>query len=321
MSQQGSRAGGSGGGAARGWGPGRVALAACLLALTAVGLRGTVPAATVNGAYRHDGLPIAAGAEAVLACLLVALLIRGSRAPDNAVIAAQLRRLLTYIVAIALIAIPVAYVFDTTAHVHLSPRRVQHGAGSQGTPARVPRSHHLISDRIVVIILFVLIAVILIYLIARFIAAYRGTWIGWRRRADAAAIDASPDGDDEEQLREAVESGQSALGQLDDARAAIIACYAAMEQTLARAGTARATADTPDELLARAAGQGLIRTGAAARLTALFYEARFSSHPMPPARRDAARQALAELAASLADSEPAAGAGSGRTTGPAGAGE
>jgi Domain of unknown function (DUF4129) len=309
MSQQGSRAGGDGSGAARGWGAGRVALAACLLALVAVGLRAAVPAPVLDASYRHDGLPIAAAGEAVLACLLVALVVRNSRAPDDAIIAAQLRRILTYVVGFGLIAIPVAYVFDISAHVHLPPRRVPHGTGSRGAPVHVPRGSHPVSGRIVIIILLVLIAAVLIYLIARFIAAYRGTWTGRRRHADAAAIEASPGRGDEEQLREAVESGQSALDLLDDARAAIIACYAAMEQTLARAGTARATADTPDELLARAAGQGLIRTGAAARLTALFYEARFSSHPIPPARRDAAHQALAEVAASLADPEPAAETG------------
>ena len=91
--------------------------------------------------------------------------------------------------------------------------------------------------------------------------------------------------------------------------AAIIACYAAMEQALARAGTARAAADTPYELFLRAADRGLIRTDAATRLTALFYEARFSSHPMPPARRDDAQQALNELAASLAEPEPSVGPG------------
>ena len=42
---------------------------------------------------------------------------------------------------------------------------------------------------------------------------------------------------------------------------------------------------------------------AAARLTALFYEARFSSHPLGPAQRDAAEQALDELAAALAQLE------------------
>jgi hypothetical protein len=91
----------------------------------------------------------------------------------------------------------------------------------------------------------------------------------------------------------------------------------AMEESLERAGTARAAADTPDELLARAAGSGLVRTGAAARLTVLFYEARFSSHPMPLTQRDEAQRALAELADSLRDLETA-GAGTAGTAGGAG---
>jgi hypothetical protein len=316
MSQQHSGEDGGQRADARWWRQGRLALAACLLALVAVGLRGTVPAATINVAYRHDGLPIAAAAEAVLACLLVALLIRHSRAPDN-VVAAQLRRLLTYIVVFALIAIPVAYLFDTAAHVHLAPRPARRGAGSSGAPRYVPRGH-VAGNHIVFIVLLALVAVIAIYILVWFIAAYRGTWTGWRRGAASAAIEPSADAD-EAGLLEAVESGQSALRLLDDARAAIIACYVAMEQALARAGTSRAAADTPDELLARAASQGLVRTEAAARLTALFYEARFSSHPLPPTRRDDAQRALAEMAASLTDPEPAAGAGSGRTAGPAGA--
>jgi hypothetical protein len=281
-------------------------LAACLLALAAVGLRGTVPRPALDGSFRHDGLLIAAAGEAVLACLMIALLVRRSRAPDDAIIAARLRKPLTYIVVTALIAIPVAYLFDISAHVHLPPRPARRGTGSRGAPVRVPRSH-LVSDRIVIIIILVLVAAVAIYGLARFIAAYRGTWTGRRRGAASAAIEPSAD-DDEAGLLEVVESGRSALRLLDDARAAIIACYAAMEQTLARAGTARAAADTPYELLLRAADQGLIRTDAATRLTALFYEARFSSHPMPPTRRDDAQQALTELAASLADPEPAAGA-------------
>jgi hypothetical protein len=318
MSQQRSRAGGALGGGAGGWRQGRLVLAACLLALAAVGLRGTVPAAAVNGAYRHDGLPIAAAAEAVLACLLIALLIRRSRAPEDAVIAAQLRRLLTYIVVIALIAIPVGYVFDATAHVHLALRPARRSTGG-GQGRLHPSGHSATTPPVVLIILLVLAAAVLVYLVVRFIAAYRGTWTGWRRRAASAAIEPAAEAD-EADLLEVVESGRSALRLLDDARAAIIACYVAMEQALARAGTSRGAADTPDELLARAAGQGLIQTDAAARLTALFYEARFSSHPVPPARRDDAQQALAELAASLTGPGPAAGPGSGRATGPAGAG-
>jgi hypothetical protein len=94
-----------------------------------------------------------------------------------------------------------------------------------------------------------------------------------------------------------------------------------MEQSLAGAGTARAVADTPDELLARAAGLGLVRTGAAARLTALFYEARFSSHPMLLAQRDEAQQALAELADSLRDLDPADPAETADAAGAAGTAE
>jgi hypothetical protein len=108
-----------------------------------------------------------------------------------------------------------------------------------------------------------------------------------------------------------VESGRSALRALDDARAAIIACYAAMENSLAERGAARAAADTPDELLARATDSGLVRGTAAARLTALFYEARFSSHPLDRGQRDAAEQALDELAAALAGSGSAEPAGAG----------
>jgi predicted ArsR family transcriptional regulator len=74
-----------------------------------------------------------------------------------------------------------------------------------------------------------------------------------------------------------------------------------MEQSLARAGTARADAETPDELLARAAAAGVVQGREAGRLTELFYEARFSSHPVPPAHRDEARAALEVLAADLRD--------------------
>jgi Domain of unknown function (DUF4129) len=107
---------------------------------------------------------------------------------------------------------------------------------------------------------------------------------------------------DAEELREAVESGRLALAELDDARAAIIACYLAMERSLADRGAARGVADTPDELLARVVSAGIVRGTAARRLTDLFYEARFSTHPLGPRQRDAASAALDELAAELAAS-------------------
>ena len=47
---------------------------------------------------------------------------------------------------------------------------------------------------------------------------------------------------------------------------------------------------------------------AAGQLTALFYEARFSSHPLGHRQRDAAERALNELAADLAETKGAEGA-------------
>jgi len=52
--------------------------------------------------------------------------------------------------------------------------------------------------------------------------------------------------DEDPDLSRAVQSGHAALRQVDDARAAIIACYAAMERSLAKAGAARGQAETPD---------------------------------------------------------------------------
>ena len=148
----------------------------------------------------------------------------------------------------------------------------------------------------------ILYALLIVVLVA---AVVLSVW--WARRF-RPSFGTSSDGfiaEDPEDLREAVESGRSALRTVDDARAAIIACYVAMENSLAERGAARAVADTPDELLARATKSGLVRGTAAARLTALFYEARFSSHPLGRGQRDAAEQALDELAAALAAAEAA----------------
>lgn len=103
----------------------------------------------------------------------------------------------------------------------------------------------------------------------------------------------------EDQLRAAVSAGADALHHAASPRAAIIACYAGMEASLTRAGAAPADADTPDEVLARAAGGGLIRSGAAAELTGLFRQARYGGCEMTEADRAAALGALAHLSADL----------------------
>ncbi|MFI7390967.1 DUF4129 domain-containing protein [Streptomyces tendae] len=106
--------------------------------------------------------------------------------------------------------------------------------------------------------------------------------------------------DDARLLLSAVHSGRRALaGTGADARAAVIACYAAMEDALAASGVPRHASDSPADLLSRAADAGLAPGSAAPRLTALFREARYSSHPMDASHRAAAADALEEIASLL----------------------
>jgi hypothetical protein len=134
----------------------------------------------------------------------------------------------------------------------------------------------------------------------------------WRRGLAlpprAARPDAADDtGDaDRELLLSAVRSGRRALAfEGGDARAAVIACYAAMETALAASGVDRRASDSPADLLTRATRAGLAAGPAAPRLTALFREARYSSHPMDDTQRAAAAGALAEIAARLDEREAA----------------
>ncbi|MDU0304275.1 MULTISPECIES: DUF4129 domain-containing protein [unclassified Streptomyces] len=105
--------------------------------------------------------------------------------------------------------------------------------------------------------------------------------------------------DERERLARAVDFGRRALSDGDDARAAVIACYAAMEQSLADSGVTRRASDSPQDLLERAVAGGLPTEAAAATLTALFREARYSTHPMDAGHRDRAAAALAEIADGL----------------------
>jgi hypothetical protein len=101
------------------------------------------------------------------------------------------------------------------------------------------------------------------------------------------------------ELAGALAAGAQALQEDPDPRAAIIGCYAAMERSLADAGSPAEAADTPAEVLARATAGGLVRSAWAGTLTGLFRRARYSSHPMTEADRAAAMGALAQVRADL----------------------
>ena len=129
-----------------------------------------------------------------------------------------------------------------------------------------------------------------------------GVLIAYRRRLPPPLPLAEPVPDPAlEPLASAVAAGARALGEDADPRAAIIGCYAAMERSLADAGSPAEAADTPAEVLARATSGGLVRSAWAGTLTGLFRRARYGSHPMTEADRAAAMGALAGVRADLGD--------------------
>ena len=149
------------------------------------------------------------------------------------------------------------------------------------------------------------ILLVLVGLLAAIIAAAVAiALLRWlRERAAAEGIGGAPlasmaeDEEDESALEMAVLAGRDALA--GEARAAIIACYAAMETSLTEAGVPRLESDSPADLLARATQRGVVDGPAPRLLAALFREARFSSHPMDARHLDQARGALDEIAAQL----------------------
>jgi hypothetical protein len=131
------------------------------------------------------------------------------------------------------------------------------------------------------------------------VALAAGVLTVYRRRRAAPVTFAGP-APEPEPLAEALAAGAQVLSEEPDPRAAIIGCYAAMERSLADAGTPAQAADTPAEVLARATAGGLVGSASAATLTALFRRARYSGHPMTEADRAAALTALDEVRADLA---------------------
>ncbi|HEX9066015.1 MAG TPA: DUF4129 domain-containing protein [Streptosporangiaceae bacterium] len=273
----------------------RTVLAVLLLVLAVAGIGAAGPRVTLHGPSRPAALAVAAGLEVVLAGLLLALRL-GKPAGSGPAI--RLRAMVSAVLVTGLIAVPAGVVIAILHPARHSPRR-------QRPPAvRIGPGHHIIKaghtgNPAFVSLRPLLFAVLLAALLVALIVAWRR---GHRLRLSSRVAD--PLAGDEEsatpaELARAVGSGRRALRDLDDARAAIIGCYVAMEDSLARAGARRGDAETPDELLGRARAAGLIAAGPAARLTELFYEARFSTHPMPPATRAEASAALASLAAGL----------------------
>jgi hypothetical protein len=291
----------------------RSAITGLLLLIVIAGIGAASPASSGRGPLNHDALAVGVALELVLACLEIALAVAARRTAAAGQPAAALRAALQRVIAVAMIVVVVIAVANIAARKrggllqHFlsgrkpSPRkRAPLQVGLPGGAA--DHGGYLVYGVIGVVVAAALIALIVVVARAR----------ARPRRLGGYADE--PPADEQDDLRRAIDSGLRALQAVDDARAAIIACYVAMEASLASAGTARTVAETPDELLSRAAAAGLVRGPAAATLTQLFYEARFSTHPLAPGAKDAAQQAIDAISAELASraapptaSEPAAG--------------
>lgn len=281
---------------------GLLALAVVLgMGVAAVGVR-----AAAGATLRDAGAP---AADAVGLALLFAFAAVGAAAKyhdhvrtTEAATAAQgrLRRATSVVLAASAVLVPFALLLlrrPGTAR----RRVVQSHAVQAPPPAQPPAKGHFSFDlrAFLIVLLIVIGALVLTGLIATAIRLLRKIPVV---SPTASALPTGESGAEDEALADALLAGRSVLAG-DDARAAIIACYAALEASLDQAGVIREHSDSPSDLLRRATSPDLPGDGAqhAATLTDLFREARFSTHPMTAWQLDAARNALDAVTAALTE--------------------
>jgi hypothetical protein len=197
------------------------------------------------------------------------------------------RRSIWWILLLPLMVFGLAHGLAVLRAHRIGPHPAAQGAGGAGPGGTV---HHAGGSSWPVLALFIVVA----------LAA--GAVTVYRRRRSAAPVFADPQPvPAPEPLAEALAAGAQALRENPDPRTAIIGCYAAMERSLAKAGSPAKAADTPAEVLARATAGGLVSSSCASTLTGLFRRARYSSHPMTEDDRAAAMEALAQVRADLGE--------------------
>jgi len=128
------------------------------------------------------------------------------------------------------------------------------------------------------------------------LVATRGPTVGEATRTDEL--------DEAEVVQRALHAASAPLRDPADPRAAVIEAYARMEQVLAERDLGRRAPEAPREYLTRVLREHGMPQQSLATITALFEEARFSHHPIPPSapgralgELENARAALASLGA------------------------
>jgi hypothetical protein len=270
----------------------RAAAALLLVAVAAVGLR-------AGGAFSAAGSPqilglsgramywIIASAEVVLALAgIVLLILRMIWARKSGKPLQRQRRSIWWLLLLPLAAFGLAKILQRLRQQHAAAAAA---AAAHGASTRAGAAGHLrVGNPWPLLVLFAVVA-----LGAAALTVYR-------RRQRIVLLPPEPDLEPvAEPLVAALAAGAQVLHSDPDPRTAIIGCYAAMERSLADAGSPPRMADTPAEVLSRAITSGLVRSAPATALTGLFRQARYSSHPMTEADRAAAIDALAQVRADL----------------------
>ena len=269
----------------------RAAAVLLLVAVAAVGLRasGAFSAAGAGflGMSGHALYGVLAVTEAVLAVVGLVLLVAGYVLSRRDGPAARKRRSIWWVLLLPVVTFGLARILAKLRGQGGGRRGF--GTGTARGAAGAAHAHALPPGNLWPLLgLFAAVA-----LVAGALTAYR------RRRDTALTFGKPAPGPAAAPLAEALAAGAQALQEDPDPRTGIIGCYAAMERTLADAGSPAQAADTPAELLARATESGLVRSEWAGTLTGLFRRARYSDHPMTEADRAAALGALAQVRADL----------------------
>ena len=270
----------------------RAAAVLLLVAAAAVGLR-------ASGAFSAAGSPeilglggqtvywIIAGAEVVLALAgIVLLILRMIWARKSGKPLQRQRRSIWWLLLLPLAAFGLSKILQRLRQQRAAAAAAAHAHAVTANPGAA--GHLRVGNPWPLLVLFAVVA-----LGAAALAVHRH-----RRRI--VLLPPEPDLEpDAEPLVAALAAGARVLHSDPDPRTAIIGCYAAMERSLADAGSPPRMADTPGEVLSRATTSGLVRPAPATTLTGLFRQARYSSHPMTEADRAVAIDALAQVRADL----------------------
>lgn len=288
------------------------AAVAATLALAAVGLHAAAGSA-LRGGGANGGIAFALGALFGIGALVAATKYRGHMRTAE-VHSTALDRLRTATVAVmftAAVLVPFALIFlhggNGDANDYPGPQPTNPGNDAQASAPPQPQfprpsnPHGGVHLNLGVLLLVIVLIAAAIALAAAAILAVRLIRNLPPSGAISSAAPAPEAGIEDEALADALAAGRSALAG-DDARAAIIACYAAMEDSLAGAGVMREQSDSPTDLLRRATTHDAVDRSAAAALTDLFREARFSTHPLQDSHLSAAREALDTITASITES-------------------